>query len=201
MYIIIFHLYEYHVRLASWLAVFCGKNCNIGHYTQNVSIPAMLIGTFDFYQSISLHWLWPSRGSQGQHKANLLASFSCILFNWSGWNLIWFWSNSSRISWCYFWVRVNEIREITAVLLSVSTNLTIGMHSDDYESIWPNTGMMVDTFELYTFDTSLIYLDLKSWTLLMQFRKTKCTVGLYSDIYRLISFKLGMMIRPLSFTS
>ena len=64
------------------------------------------------------HWLLPfyttftdsdlGWESKGQHKQNLLASFSCTLFNWSGWNFICCWSNSSWTLWYYFWDLINK---------------------------------------------------------------------------------------------
>ena len=58
-------------------AILSGKNFNIEHYTKTVRpiffIPAMLIGTIDFtfytaFNDLNLAW-----GSQGQHKAKLIA--------------------------------------------------------------------------------------------------------------------------------
>ena len=37
--------------------------------------------------------------SQGQFTTNPLASFYCTHFNWSGWNVVWRWNNSSWTSW------------------------------------------------------------------------------------------------------
>ena len=53
-----------------------------------------------------------------QNKTTWLHSI-CTLFNQSGWNWIWCWSNSSRTSNYYFWVIFIETREISAVLLTV----------------------------------------------------------------------------------
>ena len=75
-----------------WLAgqPFCvTKTFNIGHYTQtvqpNLFIPAMLIGTIDFYHFIllSLTLILPG-GHMVSIKQNLLASFSCTLSNGLG---------------------------------------------------------------------------------------------------------------------
>ena len=100
------------------------QKLNFGHYMQNfqpvVLIPAMLIGTIDcchfipFSLALILPW-----GHKVSSKQNLLASFSHTLFNWSGLNFIWYWSNSRWTSWYYFWVKFIETREITAVLLTV----------------------------------------------------------------------------------
>ena len=130
---LVFNPYEYHMDLcnescltvwrASHPSVLRGKNFNVGHYTQTVQpncfTPAMLIGTIDFFHSIPLSrtFTWP-----GFHnfraKQNILASFSCTLFIWSGWNLIWWWSISSSTALDYFWVRFVLTRGITAVLLT-----------------------------------------------------------------------------------
>ena len=105
------------------LAILSGRNFNIGHYTQtfqpNFFIPAMLIGTTDFYHiillSVTLTLAW---GCKVSTKQNLLASFSRTLCNWSGWNLVWCWSSSSWKPWCYyFWLRFTETRERMVVLL------------------------------------------------------------------------------------
>ena len=86
----VFDPYEYHrnvcgkFSLSVWskpaghLSVLCGENFNIRHYMQtvqpNISIPAILVGTVDFYQFIQLSLTLP-----GDHKIsakqNLLVSF------------------------------------------------------------------------------------------------------------------------------
>ena len=138
-----------HVRLLDWPAILRSKNFNVGHYTQTFQpvffIPAMLKGSIDFYHFMQFHWPWPCLGVTrtridfyhfilsltltllGDHKDStkwkLLASFSCTLFNLSGWNVIWCWSNSNWTSSYYFWARFSETRERTAVLLTASKNL------------------------------------------------------------------------------
>ena len=53
--------------------------------------------------AISSHFQWPLGGGEelleSQWRANLLASFSCTLFSWSGWNLIQLWSSLNWTSW------------------------------------------------------------------------------------------------------
>ena len=61
---------------------------------------------------------------------------------------------------------INETREITAVLMTVSKNF--GMHSHVYESIWFKVGMMIDTIELYILILTLLIL-----TLIQGHRSTK----------------------------
>ena len=43
---------------SGWPIIWHGKNCDVGHYLQTFQpdffIPAMLIGTYDFYHSITL---------------------------------------------------------------------------------------------------------------------------------------------------
>ena len=128
----VFDPYKYHMDICNelcssgwqvgrWSCV--GKTLAIRHYTQTVKpnffIHAMLIGIIDFFcfrsLSLTLTLTLPG-GHMVSTKQNLLASFSPKLFVWSGWNLMWWWSNMSRTSWDYFRVRFIETREITAVL-------------------------------------------------------------------------------------
>ena len=67
----------------------CGKNFDVGYYTQNVLpnlfIPAMLIVTIDFYHFIPLSLTLTSPTCHKvSAKQNLLASFSHTLFTLSG---------------------------------------------------------------------------------------------------------------------
>ena len=105
------------------------------------------------------HWLLPFHttftdldlawGSQGQCKAKPVGLFSPALSNWSGWNLMWWWNNSSWTSWDYFLVRFIERRETSVVFLTASRRCNICMHLDDCKSIWCNLGSMIDTVVLY----------------------------------------------------
>ena len=111
--------------LASRLASIHGKNFNVGQNMQSVQpnffIPAMLIDTIDCYHFLPLLLtLALPGGHKVSGKQNLLASFSWILFIWSGWNLAQCWSNLSWTSWHYFWLRFDKVREITAVFLTAS---------------------------------------------------------------------------------
>ena len=113
------------VQPASWPAILRGRNFNTGHSMQTFQslffIPAMLIGTIDFYHFLPLSLALTLPGSHKvSAKQNLLASFFCTLFSWSEWNEIWSWSNSSWTYWYCFWVKFNETWEITAVLLAAS---------------------------------------------------------------------------------
>ena len=90
-----------------------GKNFDVGHNTlsskicsylfitvqQNLFIPAMLIGTIDFYcfMRLTLTLSLPA-GHKVSTKQNLLASFSPTFFIWSGWNIIWYGDSSWTIS-------------------------------------------------------------------------------------------------------
>ena len=72
-----------------------------------------------------------------------------------------------------FWLGLNEIREMTAVLLTASKNFQAAMHSDIYEMSWFKLGMMIDTVEpFFSPYTSLIklqgYRSARKQTLLRQ---------------------------------
>ena len=65
-------------------SVLCGKSFNTGHGTQTFQpvllIPAMLIGTMDFYHFIPLSLtLTLPGGHKVSTKQSLLASFFCML--------------------------------------------------------------------------------------------------------------------------
>ena len=51
---------EMYVMSHVWLAGMCGRNFNIGRYTQtfqsNMFIPAMLVGIVDFCHFVPIHW-------------------------------------------------------------------------------------------------------------------------------------------------
>ena len=71
--------------LSSWLAVFYGKNFNTGRYMQTVQpnflIPAMLVGSVDFYHFIPLSVTMTSAGGHKvSTKQDLLASFCGTFF-------------------------------------------------------------------------------------------------------------------------
>ena len=83
--------YGYNMDLCSELCLTCllvvlhGKNVNDGHYYANCStrffLPAMLVGTIDFYHFIPLPLALPLPSSHKVNaKQNLLASFSPTLF-------------------------------------------------------------------------------------------------------------------------
>ena len=124
-------------------------------FNQIFVIPAVLIGNLDYYRfkPFSLTFTLPG-GRKVNAKQNLLASFSCTLFNWSGWNLVWCWGKSSLASCYYFSVRCNERRETTAALLLLFfccffLNFNVALHLEFYESIWFQLGMMIKTTKLY----------------------------------------------------
>ena len=106
------------------------------------------LGTIDLNHFILFSLTLTMGGDQKvSRKQNLLASFSYTLFIWSGWNVMWWGSNSRWTPWDYFWlwVRFSETREITAVLLTASKQFNIVMHLDVYEWIWFKIGMIIDT--------------------------------------------------------
>ena len=80
-------------QLVSWPSR-AAKTYNIGlctsFYTKFFFIPAMLIGTTDFYHFIPLSLALTMAGNHGVGgKQNLFSSFSRTSFKWSEWNLIW----------------------------------------------------------------------------------------------------------------
>ena len=98
-------------------AVLHGKSLNIGHYTQtiqpNIFLPVVHVGTIDFYHFIPylLTLTLPGDTRSAQTKTSWI--YFLALFIWSGWNLMWSWSNLSWTSWDHIWLRVIERREIT----------------------------------------------------------------------------------------
>ena len=95
--------------LANWLTVLCGENWNIGHCKQSFKptlfIAAMLKGTIDPYQFISLSTLALAWGHKVSRKQILPASLSGTLFTWSGWKLMWCMRYASWAYCFYFWLR------------------------------------------------------------------------------------------------
>ena len=117
----------------------------------------MLIGTIDFYRCTTFTDLDFAWGSQGQCNAKHYCFIFLLIFNWSGWNLIWCWSNSCWTFWYYVWVRLLEQRkELLFYWLRQKTN--VGMHSDIYDLLCFTAGVMIDTAELYIWIT--VYLTL-----------------------------------------
>ena len=153
-------MHEYHMDICDELclsnqpAILHGKNFNVGHYMQTV-LPVL----FCTCHACRHHWLLPfdtmfidldlALGHRVSTEQNLLASLSCTQFIWSGWNLMWWWSDSSWIPWDYFWARFIETRDIAAVLQIALKNFTVGMHLNVYEWIWFRLGLMIDTIVLY----------------------------------------------------
>ena len=108
-----------------------GKNYNVWRYMETSFIPAMLIGTIDFHHFMPLSVafnLTLAGGHKVSVKQNLLTPFSHTLFNWMGWNLIWWWSISllSESSW---------IKGKSCCFIDCIRNCNVGMHSV-YELIW-----------------------------------------------------------------
>ena len=77
-----------------WLAILCGKNFDVVHYGQTFlpiffffffCLPAVLIGTINFYHFIPLSvTLTLAGGHKVSNKQNLLVAISSTLFNCSG---------------------------------------------------------------------------------------------------------------------
>ena len=158
----------------------------------NVFIPALLIGTIDFCHFIPLSLTLSLPGAhKGSMKQNLLGSFSPTLCIWSGWNLMWWWSSSSWLSWDYFWVRFFETRE-KLLLYRLHKNFNVGMHLDVYKSIWFNFGTMIDTLVLVIL-TCLFDLDFH-WRLL-EWMKAEISVPIVSQSFQLIWIEFSTLLR------
>ena len=100
-----------HVRLSVWPArSLCMAKTLMFDITsklfKQIFRTCLFIGMTDFYQFIPLALTLTMAGG---HKVTvqqyLVVSFSHTLCNWSGWNLMWFWCNSSWTPWYYYWVR------------------------------------------------------------------------------------------------
>ena len=145
---------DYYMDLCnqSWLASQLCPVVKTLRWTLHANCSTKLFHTWHVYRH---YWLLPFNttftdldlawGSQDQ----CLASFSCTLFIWSGWNLVCCWRNSSGTSWYYFWVRFIETWKITAVLHTASKNLNVGMHLYVNEWIWFKLGILIDAVVLY----------------------------------------------------
>ena len=175
------------------------------------------------------YWLLSFHATCGGHKVrakqNLSASYFCTLFIWSGCILMRWWCNSSWTSWGYLWVRFMEARGIT-VLLTAPKTFNVGMHAFGRSHInLISTGYGYDDRYYSTLhcDTSQADLDFdsrsqeceKANTLAPMFSVDFNGTGLllrldhvmnlilfvlYSDIYRSISFRLGVMIETTMLT-
>ena len=103
-----------------------------------------------------LHWLLPlstdldlAWGSQGQCKAKPIGFIFSHTFQLIKMKFDVVMKQFKQTSWDYILVSFIEIREITAVLLTVSKSFNTGMQSDVYESISFKLCMMIDTIILY----------------------------------------------------
>ena len=108
--------YEYHIDL-------CNESCSSGRpvgrpsCVAKVSILDITCKLFNhfcrhYWLLHRFHWPWPYLRATGS-KQNLLASLSRTLFVWSGWKLMWRWSNSSWTSWDLFLSRVFLKNKVT----------------------------------------------------------------------------------------
>ena len=98
-------------------------------HTSHTSRHHCLLPFYTTFTDLDLGWV-----SQGQHNAKPLA-FIFLHFYLIRVSLIWCWSNSRWISWYHFWVKFNDIMEITDALLCEKKSWKIGIHSDIYEHI------------------------------------------------------------------
>ena len=194
--------YKYHMDLCNescWSAKpyvrpsWFGKNLNIGHYmhwTLHVTTfftPDKLIGTIDFYYCIPLSLtLTLPGGRKVSSKQKLLSLFSCIFFDWSGWNLIWYWTLKQfklNILILFLLVTFNE----TGVLLTVEKLewwhafrcLWISLIQTSYDYIY---------YHAVHFDASLIDLNLDSRS--QECEKAKPFVSIISQSFQSIECNL-----------
>ena len=153
-----------HVMSCVRPAVLRNKNFNTRPHTQTVQpncfTPAMLIGTIDFY-FIPL-------------SATLSLAGGPMLFIWSRWNLVWWYSHLSWTFWDYFWVSDNK-----------GNNCCF---ADSVEKLycWHAFGcLLMDLIQTWydnryyctlNFDTSLIGLDLDSRSQECQKAKTSAPI-------------------------
>ena len=101
-------------------------------FQSNFPKPAMPIATIDFYHLLPWPWSW-FRGHKVSTKQNL------FFFKSLGWNLIWYWSNSSWISWFCFWVKLIESEEITTIWLTApitNPKPTVDTHAYGLYGCW-----------------------------------------------------------------
>ena len=244
--------FEYHIDLcnescssgqpASCPAVLHDKYLNVGHQMQTVQlnfvIPAMLIGTIDFYHCILLSL---TLTLSGVHRVTAKKKPIGVIFLHT-FHLI---RTTFDVVMGLLRSKIFKTREITAVLQAApKKSFNIGMHSGSYEWVWFKLGIMIDTVVLYLLILVLLtltvirghrsvrkqkllhqlshkvvswlewnliyYWDLvwqtsyssylvhkifkgKNPTFMISFKKN-FNIGLYSDIYTPISFKLSVMI-------
>ena len=107
-------------RLAIRLA---WQNFNVEHYMKTFQPNCFIADAYRHYWLLLFYTTVTDFDLAWGSKQNLLALFSGKLFNWSGWNWMWCWSNSRWISWYCFWVRFVERSEITAILHTASKKL------------------------------------------------------------------------------
>ena len=190
-----FYSYEYHIDL-------CNESCSSGwpaghlvwqkfdvaHCRQAVQpiffILVMLIGTMDFYHFVPLYVILTLPGSHNvSTKQNLLASFYHTLFIWSGWNLMWWWSNSGCI-WDY-WNKGNK-----CCFTDYIKTLTLAYIQMFMNGFWFKLGVMIDAIVFYTLVTSLTDLDLDSRS--QECRKTKTSPSIISQSFQSVWMDFGV---------
>ena len=187
------------VRPAGLTSVSCDKNFDVGHYMQTVHpfcfLSTMFIGTIDFYFIQLSPIMTLPRGHMISVEQNLLASHSCSLLLWSGWNLMWWWSNSSWTSWIIFEQESFTRRGITAVLLTASKTSVlpcIWTFSNQFDSVWYDNRYYCPLHFDATI-TSLINLDLDSRS--QECEKANTSMPITSQSFQLTWMEAGILLR------
>ena len=113
--------------LSRWLSILHSKIFKAAHYSHrflsNSFRPAILTGIIDLYQfePVLVALTLRQRGGGGGGGVTRIAQSKTpwlhfLAYLWADQVEIWCWSSSSWTSWCYFWVRFIESKEIPAVL-------------------------------------------------------------------------------------
>ena len=145
------------VRLAIWPSILAMQKIQCWTLHTNFSTKLFhtrhafkgIIDFYHFYTTFTdLDLAWDHKVSTRQ---NLLTSFSCTLFNWSGGMVLKQFKLNIPL---LIWMRL----PCTYCFTDCVKNFNVGMHSDIYQWIWFKLGMMIDTIVLYIL--ILVYLTL-----------------------------------------
>ena len=142
------------VCLTGWLAFLYNKHLNVGYYSQTfqqiIFIPAMHIGTIDFYHFLPLSLTLTLSGISGSVQSK--TSWLHVLPHfWTDQDEMWSGLEANQVQHLdtMFQWDVLKHGEINAVLLSTSKNSDDGMDSNVYELIWFKLCRIIDTIKLY----------------------------------------------------
>ena len=140
------------------------------------------------FSDLNLAWGYGHKVSSEQ---NLLASFSRSLFYWSRSNWIGPWINSSWTTW--LWVRFDETRKITAVLLTTSKKLqrwrAFGRLWIDLVYTWYDDRHSRTQY----FSTSLLYLYLELRS--QECKKARTFAAIISQFFQSTWLEFGKLLR------